>query len=148
MEIYRYGWVAWIWRLLAGGGVLVAAALAWFAWRENAPAFLAMAVPLALPGLVLAPMVAVRIHLLSDGRVQVRTLAFWRRRIARERLGPVRLKTYAQATVGGVHAPRIWVRVKGGLPIHVDLYGAIPDREAFRKTFGIPGNWLRGSPAD
>jgi hypothetical protein len=142
MEIYRYGWVAWIWRLLAGAGVAAALALAWLAWREGSWAVLGIALPLAMPGLVLGPMVAVRIRQLDDGHIVVHTLAFWRRRIARVRLGNPRLKVYAQATVGGVNAPRIWVPVKGGLPLHVDLLGHIPDRVAFRRVFGVPANWL------
>ena len=138
MVIYRYGPVAWVWRLLAGAGLVGGVALAVFGFREGWLAGLGIALPLVLPALVLGPMVAVRVDRLPDGRVEVRTLAFWRRRLDRGRIGTPRLKIYAQATVGGVSAPRIWVPVKGGLPIHVDLLGEIPDRKAFLAVFSLP----------
>ena len=145
VEIYRYGPVAWVWRVMAGAGLFAAGALLWLAWRGASLAPLFMAIPLALPGLVLAPMVAVKIRLLEDGRVEIHTLAFWRRRLDPSRLGKVHHKTHAQAYVQRVSAPRIWVSVRGGLPIHVDLCGTIPQRETFRRLFDIPGNWLRRS---
>ncbi|GAB2489164.1 hypothetical protein [Arenimonas alkanexedens] len=136
MDLYRYGWVAWIWRVLAGAGLAAAGGLAWLAWRDSSPALLAIALPLASPGLLL-PMVAVRIRRLGGGEIVVHTLAFLPRRINMTRLGPARLNTHAQGTVDSVHAPRLWVPVRGGLPIHIDLGGQIPDRGAFRQLFRL-----------
>ena len=142
MVIYRYGAVAWVWRLLAGAGLAGGVMLAWLTLREGSLVGLWIGLPLALPALVLAPMVAVRVDRLADGRVEVRTLAFWRRRMERRHIGTPRLKVYAQATYSGVSAPRIWVPVAGGLPIHVDLLGQIPDRGAFLKVFSLPPGQL------
>lgn len=142
MPIYRYGFVAWLWRLLAGAGLLAGAALAWLAWRESAWSPLAIGLPLALPALVLAPLVAVRIDRVEPGHVLVHTLAFWRRRIPIAALGEPRYRSHAQATSGSVHAPRMWVPVRGGLPVHVDLLGDIPDRAAFLATFALPATRL------
>lgn len=142
MVIYRYGPMAHVWRLLAGAGLACGLALAVYMLREGTLSGLWVGLPLMLPALVLAPMVAVRVDRLADGVIEVRTLAFWRRRIARDRLGKPRLKVYAQATIGGVSAPRIWVPVRGSLPIHVDLLGDIPDRRAFLAVFDLPPGQL------
>lgn len=138
MVIYRYGPMAHVWRLLAGAGLSGGAVLAGLLLREGSWVGLWIGLPLMLPALLLAPMVAVRIDRLADGAIDVRTLAFWRRRITRDRLGKPRLQVYAQATYEGVSAPRIWVPVRGGLPLHVDLLGAIPDRRAFLAVFDLP----------
>lgn len=142
MIIYRYGPVAWIWRLLAFAGIAAALALCALAWREAALWPLGVALPLALPA-VLLPMVAVRIEQREPGVIVVQTLAFWRRCLPVSALGAPRLKIYAQGSVGGVDAPRIWVSVRGSWwPIHVDLMGDIPDRKAFLSVFRLPPDQL------
>ncbi|MFY2763693.1 hypothetical protein [Arenimonas sp. MALMAid1274] len=142
MDLYRYGWVAWLWRAFAGAGVLAGLGLMVLAWRQGAWSLAAIGGVLALPGIVLGPMVAVRIRRLDSSHIEVRTLAFWQRRIAIAHLGPARLRTHAQGTVQAVHAPRLWVPVQGGLPIHIDLLGQIPDREAFRALLSLPAAWV------
>lgn len=142
MVIYRYGPMAHVWRLLAAAGLVCGVAIAAYMLREGTWSGVWVGLPLMLPALVLAPMVAVRVDRLADGAIDVRTLAFWRRRIARGRLGKPRLKVYAQASGGGVDAPRIWVPVRGSLPLHIDLLGDIPDRRAFLSVFDLPPGQL------
>lgn len=144
MLLYHYGPVAWLWRLLAFGGMASALGLCLLAWREGAVWPLGVALPLALPGLLL-PMVAVRVRQPEPGWIVVDTLLFWRRTLPQSALGEPRFKSYAQGTVGGVHAPRIWVPVRGSWwPVHVDLLGHIPDRRAFLSVFRLPGSLLPG----
>lgn len=137
MTIYRYGGLAWLWRILglgaaAAGVFLLAAALRFDSWT-----FVAMALPLLAPPALLGPMVATRVDRVGD-ELTVRTLAFVTRTIPREALGPPRLRRKATALVTQVHAPRLWVPVRGGPPIYLDLLAEIPDLEAFRAAFPLP----------
>ncbi len=133
VALYRYGPVAWIWRLLilaATAGctaALVAAPTSWQLWLAVAPLLL----PCAFFGYVVAD------HIDADGeRVHVVTLCCLPRRIARARLGPPKLRQRAYANGHAVHAPRWWVPVRGGLPLHVDLLGTIVDAAAMARVFG------------
>lgn len=82
-------------------------------------------------------MVATSISRLPDGRLRIQTLNLTRRTIAPERLGPAGYRSYAYSESGGVHAPRAWVAVQGGLPIYLDLLADIPDPEAFQALFRL-----------
>ena len=136
--LYRYGGIAWVWRLLGAVALLAAAALAVLAWRERAWGLLGVALPLALPVLVLMPMVATRVQRLPDGRLQVDTLAFLRRRLDPARLGPPRHRDAAYTDTGAVHAPRAWVPVRGSLfPVYLDLLATLPDRAGFVRAFSL-----------
>lgn len=139
--LFRYGWIAWIWRpliLLAGvgGGILLALSVLKGSWGQ-----LATSMPLLLPAGFFGLVVAVRIDRGSDGVIRVVTLSFWRRRIAATRIGRPKFRENAQTDYGSIHAPRLWVSVKGGLPIFIDLLGDIPDKGAFRKVFGRSPSW-------
>lgn len=135
--LYRYGPVAWVWRVLgalalAGGALLVAAAMRLGEW------WLALiALPLALPVLVLFPMVATRITL-RGGVLEVTTLAGVRRRVPREHITGHTYRETAAGEFTSLYAPRVWVHVRGGLPIHVDLMGRIPDPSTLSAALGLP----------
>lgn len=136
MTLYRYGWIAWIWRVmiflaLAGGGLLAGMAV-----LQTSGMLFLVAVPLLLPALFFGAVVAVSVELISEDEVKVVTLSFWKRRIDCSRLGRPRYYSLAQGHGGSIHAPRLWVPVKGGLPVYLDLLARIPDRGKFGKVFG------------
>lgn len=135
--LYRYGPVAWVWRALgalalAGGALLGAAALRHGEWW-----LAAIGLPLVVPVVALFPMVAVRI-VQCGALLEVTTLALIPRRIPRERIAGHSYRETAAGEVSDLYAPRVWVRVKGGLPLHVDLMGVVPDRAALAAALGLP----------
>jgi hypothetical protein len=137
--MFRYGPMAWFWRLLigialVGGSVAVVAAI-----RQEAPSLLLFASPLLLPALFFGAVVVTRIDALEGGDVAVRTLLLPRRIIRRERLGRPRVRQRVQSDAGGsMYAPRAWVPVAGGLPLYFDLLAEIPDRRAFAEFWRVP----------
>jgi hypothetical protein len=133
MTIYRYGGIAWIWRslggvALAGGVLLVVLAIRFADWT-----FVAMAAPLLVPVFALGWMVATRVDA-EDDHIRVWTLGFARRRIARSALGRPHLRLTAGGTFEQIPAPRIWVPVRGGLPVYFDLLAEIPDLGTFERV--------------
>jgi hypothetical protein len=134
--IYRYGALAWVWRVLMLLGLALAAPLLALWWRDDAGWGLLAALPLIAPTALLAGAVAVRIDEAGD-HLDVWTLGGWRRRVARGAVGPGRIREYAQGDLGAVRAPRAFVRVRGGLPIYVDLLADIPDRARLVRTLQL-----------
>lgn len=143
MTTYRYGAVAWVWRTLILLAIAAGGALAVLAVTRGAPVLLAVAAPLLLPALFLGLVVAVGIEPVHDGDMQVQSLLFTRRTISRAQLGRTTVRQQAQATVDTVYAPRAWVRIRGGLPVYLDLLAHIENRRAFAAWWGIP---LRDMP--
>lgn len=134
--LYRYGALAWFWRLLIAVGVLAGGALTAFAFRFGSPVFLAIALPLVAPGLFLGWVVATVVRL--DGeRLRVSTLLFVTRTIPRERLGRPRVRLRATVLIHQIDAPRLWVPVRGRAPIYLDLFAEVPDRAAFEAVFPL-----------
>lgn len=137
ITIYRYGPMAWVWRVpmlaaLAAGAVCVLAAVFRFELE-----LVVVAAPLVLPSLFFGRVVAHRVDRLEDGELLVTTLLFQRRRVARPDLGTPRLREFAQGDVGPMYAPHAWIPVRHRLPIYLDLLAEIPDRPAFGNAFGI-----------
>ena len=133
MTIYRYGRIAWVWRVigavaLTGGLFVLSLALRFGEWT-----FVAMAVPLLVPVLGLGWMVATRVDA-DDDHIRVWTLGFVRRRIPRTALGRPHLRLTAGGSFEQIPAPRIWVPVRRGLPVYFDLLGEIPDLEVFERS--------------
>lgn len=137
VTIYRYGWIAWVWRVLILAGIAGGAFLVWAGFLFAQPVSYFIAAPLLLPSVFFGFVVATRIDRLDDGVLLVTTLLFKRRRIQRVDLGTPRVHFYAQATASQVYAPRSWIPVRGRWPIYLDLMAEIPDRSAFANTFGI-----------
>lgn len=138
VTLYRYGWIAWFWRVLvlfalAGSAFLLFAAVRFGDWT-----FLAMALPIALPAILLPWMLAVRIERVDRDRILVTNLFFVRRRIPLSDLGRPRRRDKAQAMFRMIPAPRAWIPVRGRLPVYVDLFADIPDPNAFDAVFKIP----------
>lgn len=139
MTIYRYGWIAWIWRGLAIVGLLASLLLVFLALRLGDWVFFAVAAPLGVPSMLLPLILAVRI----DGTDDAEEILVWnlwsvRRRIPRESLGRPKVRRTAQAALSHIPAPRAWIPVRGQLPIYVDLYASIPDPQLFRRVLSLP----------
>lgn len=133
--VYRYGRLAWLWRALIALGLLAGAALLAFAVHFRALHFVAVALPLVVPALFCGWVVATRVRVERD-RLRVDTLLMVPRTVERHRLGRPRLRLRATAVTHQVDAPRLWVPVRGGAPIYLDLFASIPDRRAFAEVFG------------
>jgi hypothetical protein len=132
-SLYEYGPIAWFWRALLfpalGGGALMLA----IAMRDLALAPVGVALPLILPSLFFGMAVATRVDRDED-QLLVRTLLFWRRRIDLERLGRPIFRQVAQSWYGPFHAPRVWILVRGGLPIYLDLLTKRLDKDALARV--------------
>ena len=137
--LYRYGALAWVWRCLGALAVAGVVGVTILAVKTGTLWPLAVGLPLVLPVVVLFPIVATEITLdPGTARLRVRTLAGLSRCIECERIAGHRLRTAATTDSGTVYAPRVWIAVRGGLPIYVDLLATIPDRRGFAAALGLP----------
>lgn len=125
--VYRYGRAAWVWRGLIGLAVALAVPLVAVGLRDGVATTLLVALPLLAPSVFFAGVLAVRIDEVGD-HLHVQTLGGWTRRLPARDVGPGRVRDVAQGDAGPIAAPRAFVRVRGGLPIYVDLLAEIPDR--------------------
>ncbi|MBT8402759.1 MAG: hypothetical protein KJP18_02805 [Gemmatimonadetes bacterium] len=55
----------------------------------------------------------------------------------RDALGRPHLRLTAAATLMQIDAPRVWVPVRGGLPIYLDLWAQIPDLAALQSVIPL-----------
>jgi len=142
MVLYRYGAMAWVWRVLIGLGLAAGAFLTAAGVRLGSPVLILVGLPLWAPGLFFGLVVVVAIDRLDGHRISAESLLFWRRVLPRERLGPGKVFLYARGRVGRRwYAPRAWVGVRGRLPVYVDLLGQVPDRKALAAALGIAAWW-------
>lgn len=135
--LYRYGPMAWVWRVLMLAALAAGAYCTQVAVFQSEPILVAVAAPLVLPALYFGRVVAHRVDRLEDGELLVTTLLFQRRRAARSDVGTPRLREFAQGDVGPIYAPHAWIPVRHRLPIYLDLLAEIPDPAAFGNAFGI-----------
>jgi hypothetical protein len=135
--LYRYGPIAWLWRVLIVGGQAGGWFLVFIGFTSVEFWAYAVAAPLILPGLFFGHVVATQVDILDDGTLTVTTLMGLRRRLMREDLGKPRYYAWAQTEVTQVYAPRAWIPVRGRWPIYLDLMAEIPDRSAFANIFRI-----------
>ncbi len=135
--VYRYGALAWFWRVLLAGAIGGGAVLTAFAFTAGWW-LLAVALPLLLPAWFFGTVVATRV--VRDGELlHVATLLGWPRRVRLDRLrAPTRYRRVYTDTQR-IHAPRLWQPVRGTLPIYIDLLGHVPDPRAFEAVFGATG---------
>ncbi len=117
---------------IALGGVFVLAGLVSLAFWPLLAA-LALLGPTAFFGTV----VVVAADRLDDGRLDVQTLLFVHRRMRASDLGAPRVRIQYHALPYSLSAPRVWIPVRGGLPLYFDLLGHIPDRQQFLSTIGL-----------
>lgn len=135
--IYRYGFAAWVWRLLIAGALGGSGLLGVLAVLQSTWVPLLVAAPLSVPALFFGYVVATEVTLSGEDAIAVRTLLCWTRRLAKTRLGRARVRTRVEESFGTLHAPRAWIPVSGGLPVYLDLLATIPDEKAFRAVFGV-----------
>lgn len=144
ITIYRYGPLAWIWRLfiaafLAGGCLNLSLAL-----RLGEIWLLVGAVALLAPALFFGIVLAVRVDRVGRDGLHVRTLLFSSRRLRMGDLGRTKVRRQYHDEYGTIDAPRLWIPVRRSVPIYLDLLGQIPSHIAFAVTFGLPESALPG----
>ena len=110
--IYRYGALAWFWRLLIAAMLLAGTAIL-IGSRLVEPVLLVGAAALLAPALFFGMALAVRVDRIDSAQADVRNLLFWKRRIRRERLGPARIRQTYEGRSGPMYAPRVWIRCAG-----------------------------------
>jgi len=138
VTIYRYGWMAWFWRVLIAIALAGSAFFVFLAIRLGDWWFVAMALPLGIPSILLPWALATRIDRVTHEEIVVTNLFFMRRRVRRDSLGRPRVRQTAQGALTHIAAPRAWIPVRRAWPIYVDLYADIPDPAAFRTFFRLP----------
>ena len=141
MTLYEYGPAAWLWRL-AIAVFLTLASVFLFVGLFN-PFLLLGALALIAPAIFFGLTVVVRCDRWEEDGLDVRTLLFVRRRIPRDRLGVPRVRRTYQSLHGNLSAPRVWVPVRGELPIYFDLLGRMPDRQALLAALKITAAEIR-----
>lgn len=136
-RLYEYGAFAWLWRGLMLIFMLLGIVLltVWIA----SPALWSVVAALALlaPTAFFGTVVVVTADRMEDGALDVQTLLFIHRRMAARDLGAPRVRIRYRSLPHDLFAPRVWIPVKGGLPLYFDLLGHIPDRQRFLSTIGL-----------
>jgi len=140
--LYRYGAMAWIWRVVIAAALIGGGGVALLAVQSADPGLLIFTLILVAPALFFGAVFVVQVDRHADTSLAVQTLIFWRRRLDGARLRTPRLRQMAQADSRPIYAPRVWIPVRGSLPLYIDLLGTIADRGTFGATFGIAASAL------
>ncbi len=122
--LYRYGHIAWVWRVGIAAAIAVTGASTLLGVSSGDWTLFYVAQPLFLPSMLGGWVTATRIELPpgSDSDLRVRNLLGVSRRIARHRLRGAWKRDTVYGSVGqALPAPRLWVWVRGGLPFYLDL---------------------------
>lgn len=148
--LYRYGRLTWIWRTMGAAALLAAGGLGVLAARTGGWWLLAVALPLTLPVIALFPMVATRIELVPHGGgratealLRIGTLAGITRHVPCSAVKGFRYRDTAATESGQIRAPRVWVLVRAGMPVYVDLLADIQDRASLGVALGLPAYIVR-----
>jgi len=141
--IYRYGPIAWFWRLLIVPAALGGGLSLWLGVRHDEPWMLVSAAALLGPAFFFGTVLAVRIERIDGSRLCIHTLLFWRRYLDRSGFGRPRFFTRYHAEHSLPYAPRLWQPVRGRLPIYIDLLGEIPNTIVFRRFFDVPSDIIQ-----
>lgn len=130
-RLYEYGVFAWLWRVMMLAFVVLAFVFL-AAWLESFALWaLIGALALLAPTAFFGAVVVVTADGLESGGLDVRTLLFLRRRFSASDLGAPRVRIRYHSLPYSLSAPRVWIPVKGSLPLYFDLLGRIPDRQRF-----------------
>lgn len=130
MLLYRYGPLAWVWRVLIVVGLGLGAVAGAAGLLTLNPLLLVSATALIAPALFFGLVLVVRAEQRKDGSLLVSTLLFVQREIPASRLGRPTVRVLYRTIHANFSAPRVWVPVKDGLPLYFDLLGGIPNRQA------------------
>jgi len=143
VTLYDYGPMAWLWRcMILLFGALASLFLVGGLSPLN-PLVMGGAIALLAPAVFFGTVLVVRADRGDGGGLEIQTLLFWRRRIARDRLGAPRVRIKYRTEHTDLSAPRVWVPVKGGWPLYFDLLGRIPDRPAFLAAIKLSASAVR-----
>jgi|JI8StandDraft_1071087.scaffolds.fasta_scaffold46270_3 hypothetical protein len=144
--LYRYGHMAWLWRLLIAAALAAGGMLLWLGARNMQPVLVLMGAIILAPALFFGTAVIVAIDDNADGTLSFTPLLPWPRRATRIGIGRPRLRRHYQGDVHNMYAPAVWVRIGGWLPVYIDVLGDIRDRHAFALAFHLSASDLpRGS---
>jgi hypothetical protein len=135
--LYRYGPLAWVWRALIAFGFGLGTMASLGAVLMLNPLLLVAAVALIGPALFFGLVLVVNAERLEDGSLLVSTLLFVRRTIRPDRLGRPTVRVLYRTLYADLSAPRVWVPVRGGLPLYFDLLGTLPNRQKLLSTLGL-----------
>lgn len=141
--MYRYGPLAWVWRGCIAFGLALGGLAAIGTVLTLNPLLLVAALALLGPACFFGVVLVVRVEGEPDGTLRIDTLMFVRRRISAGRVGRPTVRVKYRTLYADLTAPRVWVPVKGGLPLYVDLLGDIRDREAFFAAIHLRADELR-----
>ncbi len=136
-RLYDYGAFAWLWRAMMLA--FIALGIVFLGVWLASPALWPLVAAFALlgPTAFFGTTVVVAADRLEDGGLDVQTLLFVRRRVAAPDLGAPRVRVRYHSLPYSLSAPRVWIPVKGGLPLYFDLLGHIPDRQRFLSAIGL-----------
>jgi hypothetical protein len=137
VPLYRYGWLAWVWRAFIAAGLALGGLLLLTSVATLNPLLLVGALALIGPSLFFGVVLVVSADRRDDGTLEIGTLLFGRRRIHPSRLGPPVVRVLYRTIYANLSAPRVWVSVKGGLPLYFDLLGRIVNRQALLAAIGL-----------
>ncbi|MEO0421049.1 MAG: hypothetical protein AAF184_01855 [Pseudomonadota bacterium] len=134
--VYRYGALAWVWRAMIAVAIALTAGALLLDLSLGEWGVTYVALPMFVPAVIGGWVTVTRIEVpAGEGKVlEVRNLFGIRRRIKRRRLRG----TWKRDTVYGTYgqplpAPRLWVWVRGGMPLYLDLLAPLVDRAALQR---------------
>ena len=137
--LYRYGHMAWLWRLLIAAALAAGGMLLWLGARNMQPVLVLMGAIMLAPALFFGTAVIVAIDDNADGTLSFSALLPWPRRAPRTAIGGPRVRQHYQGDAHSMYAPAMWVRIGGWLPVYIDLLGDIRDRRVFAQAFHLSG---------
>lgn len=118
-----------MWRAIIAAGLALAAPLVVAGVVTLNPLLLVGALALIGPSVFFGVVLVVSADRQDDGMLAIGTLLFIRRRIDPSRLGPPVVRVLYRTIHATLNAPRVWVPVKGGLPLYIDLLGRVVNRQ-------------------
>lgn len=143
VTLYRYGPVAWLWRVLIGVGLAGGLGSLLMGAAQGAPVLLVIGMVLLAPALYFGSVVAVSIDCVDGEFLSVVTLLFRRRRVAVSHVAVPHFRKHYEDESGTLYTPRLWIPVRGQWPVYVDLLGDIPDKQLFGHVLGLQHEVLR-----
>ncbi|MEM9383497.1 MAG: hypothetical protein AAGA68_00420 [Pseudomonadota bacterium] len=133
--VYRYGALAWVWRALIAVAFSLTGAALLLSFKIGDWGLVYVALPMFIPAAVGGWVTVTRIEVPAGERsvLQVSNLLGVPRRIERRRLRGTWKRDTVYGTYGQpIPAPRLWVWVRGGMPLYLDLLAPLVDRSALQ----------------
>lgn len=134
--VYRYGALAWVWRAMIAVALVLTGGALMLDMTLGAWGMIYVALPMFVPAVIGGWVTVTRIEVPAgeDKVLEVRNLFGIRRRIERRRLRGAWKRDTVYGTYGqSLPAPRLWVWVRGGMPLYLDLLAPLVDRTALQR---------------